>query len=268
MQVITSKDNEIVKSIKKLKDKKYRDEEGLYIIEGIKIIEEAIEENAIIKKIVICDECIQSSEISQKLLYEIAKYDCIYVSKKVYDSLTTVVAPQGILAVVKKNISSISIDYSEDIILVLDGIQDPGNLGTILRTADSVNLKQIVVSKETADIYNPKVVRSTMGAIFRIKVIEADNLIDTLKQIKKNKFKILATSLGKADSIYNVKYKKKAIIIGNEANGVSKEILDLADEKVIIPMLGKTESLNAAVAAGVILYEYVRQKIESESSSR
>lgn len=262
MQVITSKDNDVVKSIKKLKDKKYRDEEGCYLIEGIKIIEEAIEEKAIIEKIVICEECIQSSEINQKLLYEIAKYDCIYVSKKVFESLTTVVAPQGMLAVVRKNSSNTPIDYSQDIILVLDGIQDPGNLGTILRTADSVNLKQIIVSNKTADVYNPKVVRSTMGAIFRVKVIEAENLVATLKEIKKNKFKIMATSLGGTENIYDIEYKKKVIVIGNEANGVSKEVLDIADKKVIIPMLGKTESLNAAVATSVILYEYVRQKIK------
>lgn len=262
MQVITSKDNDVVKSIKKLKDKKYRDEEGCYLIEGIKIIEEAIEEKAIIEKIVICEECIQSSEINQKLLYEIAKYDCIYVSKKVFESLTTVVAPQGMLAVVRKNSNNIPIDYSQDIILVLDGIQDPGNLGTILRTADSVNLKQIIVSNKTADVYNPKVVRSTMGAIFRVKVIEAENLVATLKEIKKNKFKIMATSLGGTENIYDIEYKKKVIVIGNEANGVSKEVLDIADKKVIIPMLGKTESLNAAVATSVILYEYVRQKIK------
>ncbi len=262
MQVITSKDNDVVKSIKKLKDKKYRDEEGCYLIEGIKIIEEAIEEKAIIEKIVICEECIQSSEINQKLLYEIAKYDCIYVSKKVFESLTTVVAPQGMLAVVRKNSNNTPIDYSQDIILVLDGIQDPGNLGTILRTADSVNLKQIIVSNKTADVYNPKVVRSTMGAIFRVKVIEAENLVATLKEIKKNKFKIMATSLGGTENIYDIEYKKKVIVIGNEANGVSKEVLDIADKKVIIPMLGKTESLNAAVATSVILYEYVRQKIK------
>ena len=262
MQVITSKDNDVVKSIKKLKDKKYRDEEGCYLIEGIKIIEEAIEEKAIIEKIVICEECIQSSEINQKLLYEIAKYDCIYVSKKVFESLTTVVAPQGMLAVVRKNSNNTPIDYSQDIILVLDGIQDPGNLGTILRTADSVNLKQIIVSNKTADVYNPKVVRSTMGAIFRVKVIEAENLVATLKEIKKNKFKIMATSLGGTENIYDIEYKKKVIVIGNEANGVSKDVLDIADKKVIIPMLGKTESLNAAVATSVILYEYVRQKIK------
>ena len=265
MQVITSKDNEIVKNIKKLKDKKYRDEAGLYVIEGIKIIEEAIEEKAHIKRIVICEECLEAGNIEQKLLYEIAKYDCIYVSKKVKYFFayiyTVVVAPQGILAVVEKPNPNTRIKYDQDIILVLDGIQDPGNLGTILRTADSVNLKQIIVTKNTADCYNPKVVRSTMGAIFRVGVIETDDLVKTLKEIKKNKFEIIVTSLDTDESVYDVKYNKKVIVIGNEANGVTKEVQEIADKKVKIPMLGKTESLNASVATGIMLYEYVRQKI-------
>ena len=133
-------------------------------------------------------------------------------------------------------------------------------MGTILRTADSVNLKQIILSEKCADPYNPKVVRSTMGAIFRVKIIESKDITQTIKNIKKNKFKVMATSLETDNSIYTVNYDKKAIIIGNEANGVSKQVLDLADEKVKIPMLGKTESLNAAVATGVVLYEYVRRK--------
>lgn len=122
-------------------------------------------------------------------------------------------------------------------------------------------LKQIIVSKTTADVYNPKVVRSTMGAIFRVKVIEVEDLIKTIKTIKKHRFEILATSLDTQKSIYDVNYKKKVVIIGNEANGVSKELLEIADEKIKIPMLGKTESLNASVATGIILYEYVRRKI-------
>lgn len=262
MQVITSKDNEVVKNIRKLKEKKYRDEAGLYVIEGIKMLEEAIEENATIKKIVICEECIEAGSIDQKLLYTIAKYDCIYVKEKIFSLLTDVVAPQGILAVIAKPSKDTKIMYDQDIILALDGIQDPGNLGTILRTADSVNLKQIIVTKNTADSYNPKVVRSTMGAIFRVNIIETDNLVKTLKEIQKNKFKVVATSLDTNNSIYDIDYNKKVIVIGNEANGVTKEVQDLADNKVKIPMLGKTESLNAAVATGVMLYEYVRQKLQ------
>ncbi len=139
----------------------------------------------------------------------------------------------------------------------------PGNLGTILRTVDSIGLTQILVSKGTADCFNPKVVRSTMGAIFRVKIIECEDLRQTLKEIKRHKFKIVASSLQTENTIYDITYHKKVILIGNEANGVKKEIQELADEKIKIPMLGKTESLNASVATGIILYEYVRQKIEN-----
>ena len=124
-----------------------------------------------------------------------------------------------------------------DIIVVLDDVQDPGNLGTILRTVDSIGLTQILVSKGTADAYNPKVVRSTMGAIFRVKIIECEDLKQTLKEIKKHKFKVVVSSLQTENTIYDINYYKKVIIIGNEANGVEPEIQNLADEKVKIPML-------------------------------
>lgn len=261
MQIITSKDNEIIKNIRKLKEKKYRDANNEYLIEGIKLIKEAVEEKAKIKLIVVCEESIEDGDIDQKLLYEIAKYDCIYVNKKVFSILTDVQNPQGILAVIEKKNNEEDINYKEDIIVVLDGIQDPGNLGTILRTIDSVGLSQVIVSKETADSYNPKVVRSTMGAIFRVNVIESEDLLQTLKNLKKHKYKIMATSLETNNSIYDVEYNKKVIVIGNEANGVSKNVLEYADEKIKIPMLGKTESLNASVATSIILYEYVRRKI-------
>ncbi len=261
MHVISSKDNEIIKSIKKLKDKKYRDIENSYIIEGIKLLKEAIEEKAEIKQIIICDDCEKTEMISKELMYEIAKYNCNYVTSKVFKYLTEVQTPQGILAVIGKTPKEQEIDYTQDIIVALDGIQDPGNLGTILRTVDSIGLTQILVSKETADSFNPKVVRSTMGAIFRVKVIECENLQEKLKEIKKNKYKVVVSSLQTENSLYDIKLNKKVIVVGNEANGVSSEIQEMADEKIKIPMLGKTESLNASVATGVILYEYVRQKI-------
>ncbi len=261
MQVITSKDNEVIKNIRKLKEKKFRDDSNEYIVEGIKLIEEAIEENVKIKKIVVCEECIKDNCIEQKLLYQIAKYDCIYVSEKIFGLLTDVVNPQGMLAVIEKTSSEDKIKYTEDIIVVLDGIQDPGNLGTILRTVDSVGLSQIILSKTSVDAYNPKVVRSTMGAIFRVNIIEAEDLVETLKNMKKHKYKIVATSLAGEENIYEMDYNKKVIVIGNESKGVSKEILEIADSKTKIPMLGKTESLNASIATGVMLYEYVRRKI-------
>ena len=258
--VITSKDNEFIKNIKKLKDKKYRDERNEFIVEGIKMVGEAIKEDANIKNIIICDDCYNNCEIPSEIKYEIAKRKIIYVSQKVFDSITDVTNPQGILAVVEKNKVN-DIDYKQDFFLILDDIQDPGNIGTILRTADSINLNQIIVSSKTADAFNPKVVRSTMGAIFRINVIVCDDLSGVISQLKKHKVKIAATDLKTDKSIYDVDYKKTAVIIGNEANGVSEKLLERADVKIKIPMTGKTESLNAAVATGIILYEKQRQEI-------
>ena len=264
MQKISSKDNEFIKHIKKLKDKKYRDLSNEYIIEGIKLVEEAIKENAKIKQIIICEECTNTIAIPKNIMYEVAKFECVYVTEKVFSYITEVKNPQGILAVIEKQNNENDIDFSEDIIVALDDIQDPGNLGTILRTVDSIGLKQILVSKGTADSYNPKVVRSTMGAIFRVKVIECENLQKTLKEVQKHKFKLVVTSLQTDKSLYDVEFNKKVIVIGNEANGVSEEIQNLADEKIKIPMLGKTESLNASVATGIVLYEYVRQRISKD----
>ena len=261
MQVITSKDNEIIKNIKGLKEKKFRIQEHKYLIEGIKLIEEAIAENADIDTIVVCEDCIKNQELDSKLLYEVAKYNCIYVNERIFGLITDVKNPQGILAVIKKEEESQKINYDEDLIVILDQVQDPGNLGTILRTVDSIGLKQIIVAQGSGDMFNPKVVRSTMGAIFRVKVIESEDIQKTINEVKKHKFKIIATSLETNKSIYDVEYKKSAIIIGNEANGVSKTLLDVSDELIKIPMLGKTESLNASVATGIVLYEYVRQKI-------
>lgn len=261
MQIISSKDNDFIKHIRKLKDKKFRDLSNEYVIEGVKLVEEAIAENANIKQIIICEECTKTADIPRHIMYEIARYECVYVTEKLFDFITEVQNPQGILAIVEKQANKNEIDYSEDIIVALDDIQDPGNLGTILRTVDSIGLKQILVSKGTADCFNPKVVRSTMGAIFRVNVVECEDLQKSLKEIKKYKFKVVVTSLQTDKSLYNIDFNKKAIVIGNEANGVSEAIQNLADEKIKIPMLGKTESLNASVATGIVLYEYVRQKM-------
>lgn len=261
MQVITSKDNEQIKQIKKLKDKKYRDENKKYLVEGTRLIEDAIQEKADIDTIIICEECIKKETLESKLLYEIAKYNCIYVNKTIFDSITDVKNPQGVMAVMNQKEKQTKIDYKQDVIVILDNIQDPGNMGTILRTVDSVGLNQIIISKNSADVYNTKVIRSTMGAIFRINIIESDDLTKTLKTVQKNGFTVMTTDLHAQESIYDIEYSKTAIIIGNEANGVSKELLQIADKRIKIPMLGKTESLNASVATGIILYEYVRQKL-------
>ena len=257
--VITSKDNEKIKEIKKLKEKKYREETNLFVVEGIKIVKEAIEYDADIQKIVISNDAI-GYEVDEEVLKIIQKYEVMIVSQNVFESISDVKTPQGILAVIK-NKENVKVDYNEDVIFILDNIQDPGNLGTIIRTLDAAGIKQLIVSNDTVDYMSPKVLRSTMGGAFRVNVIVADDLLNMIDEIKKNGFEVAVTDLATDKSIYDVDYNKKAIVIGNEANGVSDEVKNKADIRVKIPMLGKAESLNAAVATSVIAYEYVRQKL-------
>ena len=146
MQVISSKDNNLIKHIRKLKEKKYRDEYNEFIVEGLKMIEEAIEENVKLKTIIICEEFLGDT-IKKDLLYELAKENVVYVDSKLFKLLTDVTTPQGILAVVEKNKSD-ELNYKEDLFLILDNIQDPGNMGTIIRTADSVRIRSNYCSKK------------------------------------------------------------------------------------------------------------------------
>ena len=248
--LITSKDNETIKDIKKLKDKKYRKDK--FIVEGIKMLKEAVEEKQDINLIVLKE--------GVDIDLDLSSYNVITVTESIFNSLSDVVTPQGVLAVILKKENQ-KIDKNVDVIFALDGIQDPGNLGTIIRTIDSANLKQVIVSKNTVDSFSMKVIRSTMGAIYRVNVIEVENLSDTLKMLKEDGFETVVTALDAKESIYDIDYNKKVIVIGNEANGVTEEVKSVADKKVKIPMLGKTESLNASVATGIMVYEYVRRKI-------
>lgn len=256
--VISSKENSIIKEVKKLKEKKYRKDK--YIIEGYKMLKEAIFEKIKIDLAIVTEDFYNENQDILKILI-LNKCNYIIVSTNVFKELTDVKTPQGIMAVVYKNKED-SINESARYIMALDDVQDPGNIGTIIRTLDSANIKQLIVSKGTVDAYSPKVVRSTMGAIFRVNVIEVENLKDELDKLKQKGFKIVSTSLQTDKSIYDINYDKKVVVIGNEANGVSKEIQDNSDIKVKIPMLGKTESLNASVAASIMIYEYVRRSLE------
>ena len=250
--IIISKDNEIIKNIKKLKEKKYRVDS--YIVEGIKMIKEAINENQEIALIAIREDF--------KIDFDTKNIKTVTISNKIFNDISDVKTPQGILAVIKKNQNN-QIETNSDYILALDSLQDPGNMGTIIRTADSANINQIIINKTTVDPYSPKVIRSTMGAIYRTNIIEVEDLKATLKEMKLKGFQIITTDLKATQSIYDINYNNKTVVvIGNEANGVSQEILQTADKKVIIPMLGKTESLNASIAASIMIYEYVRQKIQ------
>ena len=247
--MITSKSNELVKYIKSLHQKKYREEYQKYFVEGIKLVKEAIAEKMPIHKMIICQE-LYNETIDTK------KYEVEYVNQAVFEFISDTKSPQGIMAIIDILHKD---EITEDTIFALDNIQDPGNLGTIIRTLDCAGIQTLLLSKGTVDLYNPKVIRSTMGAIYRVNTQENLNLKEKLLELKKDGYQIVITDLLAQMYHYDLNFKEKlVIVIGNEANGISEEIKELADIKIKIPMLGRTESLNAGVAASIVAYERVR----------
>lgn len=262
MLEIISSQNPLIKEIKGLNRKKNRWKNRLFIIEGIKIIEEAIINEIRIKNILFSDGFLESEE--GNIFYERVKnWDNVNkISESLFKSISDTENPQGIMAICEFNIRSLlDIDYLKNpSILFLDAVQDPGNMGTIIRTADAFKIDGIILGEGCVDPYNLKVVRSTMGSIFRVPLYISSDSIKTIVELKNKGFDILATSLdGRPifDSDFNGKF---IYVIGNEANGVDPRILDMADRCIKIPMPGNAESLNAGVAASIIMYEVMRSR--------
>lgn len=236
--LITSKDNNRIKEIRKLLNKKYSLEKGLFVIEGENLVEEAIKNNLL------------------KELYVLEGYECKYdfqydeVTHEVMKSISDLKSTPRLLGVAK-------IKKEEKIgkkIIILDDIQDPGNAGTIIRNAVAFGIDTVVFSKSSVSAYNEKTLRSTGGMIFNINII-TDDLENVISQIKTNDIKVIGTSLNASKSLETLeKMDNFAIIFGNEGNGVSKDILSLCDEVIKINMNSKCESLNVAVSSGIVLY--------------
>ena len=215
-------------------------------------------------------DCIVSTYVSETFYNEKIKNNYIGVEKyeivsdKIFGEISETVTPQGIMAIVRQPKYDFDdiINKDDATLLFLDNLRDPGNLGTIIRTAEGAGIDGVVLSKESVDIYNPKVIRSTMGAIYRVPFIYEDNFATKLREkYKVNGFELYAAHLEGASEYTKVEYSRKTgIIIGNEANGVSKEVVDVADCMIRIPMEGQVESLNAAISAALIIYEVYRQK--------
>ena len=255
--IITSASNEQIKKVIQLKEKaKVRRNEGCFVVEGIKMFSEIPESDL---------QEVYASEQFEREHREVLKgvrYQL--VSDSVFKKMSDTVTPQGILAVVKMKAYQV-----EDIIkerkdgkscfVVLDRLQDPGNLGTILRTGEGAGISGLIMSRDCVDIYSPKVIRSTMGSIFRVPFVVVDDLKDAVETLKKNGIVIYAAHLqGELYSSGNLS-EDCAFLIGNEARGLSDEIAELADKKIKIPMDGKVESLNAAVATAILMYAHKMQ---------
>ncbi len=261
--VIKSSKNDRIKYIKSLSQKKNRWKERKYVIEGIRAIMQMIENSSNIREVYYSDrvrELYQGEEVLR--LAEDAGIDTVEISEEVFDSLTETESPQYILAVASLDLHELEevIEKGRKLIL-LDRIQDPGNLGTIIRTAEAMGFNGVVIIKGTADIYNSKVLRSTMGV--DLPAVHFDSAERAISELKKSGIKIISTSLDAEKMPHDVDLSDNiAIVIGNEARGISEEVELNSDELIKIPMVGSAESLNAAVASSMIMYESLRQKIK------
>lgn len=252
--IIESNQNKIIKEVNSLKAKKERDKTGLFILEGKRLVEE-IPNSWEIKYLLKAES--YSDEINFENVYT--------VKDSLFEKISETVNPQGILAVCHiKEFDVTNVDYSNSpFFVVLENVTDPGNMGTLIRTADAAGADGIFLSKGCVDIYNPKVIRATMGSIFHLPIYRNLNLIDLMEDFKNNNVKTLAAHLKGTSTPYKVDMTTAcAVIIGNEANGLSDEISEMASDLVKIPMPGKAESMNAGIAGGILIYEAVRQRIE------
>lgn len=258
--MISSTSNSQIKNLTLLaKKSKARKEQGVFLVEGLKMFQEAPPEW--ITNIYV-SESFLAEEIHRE---QLEGYSYEVVTDHVMKAASDTITPQGILCVVKQpkwDLSAI-MEEKNTTLLLLEGIRDPGNLGTMVRTGEGAGIHGIVVNKDTADIYNPKTVRSTMGSIYRVPVYVAEDFKETILWLKEQGMKLYAAHLNGELSYHEPDYKgSTGILIGNEAKGLSNEISELSDTYVKIPMEGKVESLNAAIAATLFMYEVNRQRRE------
>ena len=257
MEVIKSKDNATIKLYSKLaNNRKDRKKYNQFVLEGVRIVLDAISENAPIVQVLISESAYDKY---YKKLVDLNITKLLIISNELACKISSTESTQGVFAIceIPKNYG-ITLKPNGKYIVVYQ-VQDPGNVGMIVRTADAFGLDGVILS-QSCDFYSPKVIRSTMGAIFRVPFVIVDSLPEVISQLKQNSVAVYAGHL-KGDVFYKQDYRGgSAFLIGNEGNGLTDEITALADYKIKIPMKGKVESLNAAVSATILMYETMRQR--------
>ena len=256
--VITSPGNEQVKRIHRLQtSSRVRREEGLFVAEGIRFVQEVEKEDL---AGVYCAEGFAARHEDEKKELPIAP---ILVSDAVMKKMSDTQSPQGILALVRNRTYELDeLFSSEGSLLFLENLQNPGNLGTLIRTAEGAGFQGIVLSEDSVDCYNPKVVRGSMGSLLRMPIIYVMDFSSVIRAGQEKGYLFYAAELSGSERYDRIEYPKKtALVIGNEGNGLSKHVTKICNKKIRIPMAGRVESLNAAVAASVLMYEVYRQEI-------
>ena len=259
--VISSLSNSQMKNISLLLKKvKAREEQGIFVVEGQKMFEEARSLNLLVmayfSESFYRERLETNPDFFCKLEYEV-------VTDSVFNGVSETKTPQGVLGTVKMSAYSFDqmIESTNPCLLLLEDIRDPGNLGTMIRTAEGAGMTGIILNSSCVDIYNPKVIRSTMGSIFRMPFYLSEDFYPDILKLKERGIKIVAAHLsGETYDIEGCFKQKCAIMIGNEANGLTEESSSLADCLIRIPMAGQVESLNAAIAAAILMYEASRQR--------
>jgi len=256
--MITSNSNAQVKRLLQLQKKsKARNEEQVFLVEGLRMFLEVPAER--VQKVYISETLYNK----KKQDLDLEKFSVEILSDSVFGYVSDTKTPQGILCIVEQQKYDIEelLNIKNPHFMVLDNLQDPGNLGTIVRTAEGAGVDAVFLSKESVDIYNPKTIRSTMGSIYRIPVVYVEDLLELLNTFRQKGIKSYAAHLEGKKSYDQEDYRDgTAILIGNEGNGLRDEIADSADIWIRIPMQGKVESLNAAIAASVLMFEVYRQR--------
>lgn len=257
MIIMTTLSKNEVKYYSSLLQKKFRKTENKFIAEGKKLAAEAFNSSYRIEKIISTHQFFESESDFFSSLKK-SNIEIAEIGNKDFEKLSDTVNPQGICAVIVIPEKEPEINPNADVIAALENINDPGNLGTVIRTCDWFGIKQILLSEECADIYNSKVLRSSAGSVFHTKIRRAKEFIHELNYLKNNGFNILCSDITGEDIYAFPKNQKSVLVFSNEANGPSKVLLDASDFKITIPKIGNAESLNVASAAAVIISEFTK----------
>lgn len=253
--MITSTSNDMIKNLVKCqKTAKERRKQDIFLVEGLRMFLE------IPREMHVKTFATEAFFEKNRTLFEGMDYEL--VSEHIMDTVSDTRTPQGVISIVRRQHYTVEevCGGEQPLVMALENLQDPGNLGTIIRTAEGAGVTGVLMSRETVDIYNPKVVRSTMGSIFRVPFCYVEDLTKCIKKLKEEDFLVYSAHL-QGTSFYDQDYRNPTIFcIGNEGNGLSKELSEAANCKIRIPMLGKVESLNAATASTVLMYEAMRQR--------
>ena len=250
MKEISSVSNELIVNFKKLKLKKYRKEQGLYLLEGRRLVTDALTAGAPIQTLLVLNTELEA--FAQAIISaQNAGADILSVSRNIIEALSETQAPEGIMAVSKIHTLPFR---TGGLLVALDNLQDPGNMGTIIRTCDAAGIGGLLLGEGCAELYNPKVVRSAMGSLFSVPVKNCFSLTEELALLKSSGYTVAAAALGGEPFFQASLPEKTVLIIGNEGNGISRETLKQADITLTLPMRGGAQSLNASIAAGIMIY--------------